>query len=243
MTEALERHDHITATADVLHSASAAPATPTIDAPAVAGRRAGPAEPPASSSTRHTGGTPRVTAQATPAARAGERRPRRERDIAAFRERRQHAADEARAEARERIARAGELACVADALAALAHPDARPWDAEREQLERALETGRIVEVGAGARRALWAISARRGAQLAPGQARPGSRAGRVRRLRDHRPRATQRAQKRAAHPSHPPRRGPSPAARSGADTTSVTARAGGKRGSHATPPATHTHNQ
>ena len=158
VTEALERHDQITATADMAHPASAAPAMPTIDAPAVAGRRAGPAQPPASSSTGHTGGTPRVTAQATPAARDGERRPRRERDIAAFRERRQQAADEARAEARERIARAGELACVADALAALAHPGARPWDAERQELERALESGRIVEVGAAARRALWTIS-------------------------------------------------------------------------------------
>lgn len=158
VTEALERHDHLTATADVLHSASAAPATPTTDTPAVAGRRAGPAEPPASSSTRHTGEPPRVWAQATPAARAGERRPRRERDIAAFRERRQHAADEARAEARKRIARAGELTCVADALAALAHPEARPWNAEREELERAFETGRIVNIGTVARRALWEIS-------------------------------------------------------------------------------------
>ena len=158
VTEALERHDQITATADMAHPASTAPAMPTIDAPAVAGRRAGPAQPPASSSTGHTGGTPRVTAQATPAARAGERRPRRERDIAAFRERRQQAADEARAEARERIARAGELACVADALGALAHPGARPWDAERHELERAIETGRIVEVGAAARHALWTIS-------------------------------------------------------------------------------------
>jgi hypothetical protein len=132
--------------------------TPTIDAPTVAGRRTGPAEPPASSSTGHTGGTPRVTAQATPAAQASERRPRRERDIAAFRERRRQAADDARAEARERITRAGDLVCVADALAALAHPGARPWDAERQELERAFETGRIVEVGAAARRALWRIS-------------------------------------------------------------------------------------
>jgi hypothetical protein len=158
VTEALERHDHITATADVTHPASAAPATPTIDAPTVAGRRAVPAQPHASSSTGHTGGTPRVTAQATPAARDGDRRPRRERDIAAFRERRQQAADEARTEARERIARAGELVCVADALAALAHPGARPWDPERHELERAFETGRIVDVGAAARRALWRIS-------------------------------------------------------------------------------------
>ena len=158
VTEALERHDQITATADMTHPAGTAAAMPTIDAPAVAGRRTVPAQPPASSTTGHTGGTPRVTAQTTPAARAGERRPRRERDIAAFRERRQQAADEARAEARERIARAGELACVADALAALAHPGARPWDAERHELERAIETGRIVEIGAAARRALWRIS-------------------------------------------------------------------------------------
>ena len=83
---------------------------------------------------------------------------RRERDLAAFRERRQHAADAAREEARARIARAGELASVADALAALAHPAAVPWTAEREQLERALETGRFSEVGGQARRALWAIA-------------------------------------------------------------------------------------
>ena len=166
VTEALACHDHITATADVLHSASVAPATPTTDPPAVAGRRSGPAEPPASSTTRPTGGTPRVTAQATPAARAGERRPRRERDLAAFRERRQHAADAAREEARARIARSGELASVADALTALAHPAPAPWTAEREQLERALETGRFSEVGAQARRALWAI-ARDAARISP----------------------------------------------------------------------------
>jgi hypothetical protein len=158
VTEALERHDHITATADMPHPASTPPAMPTIDAPAVAERRTVPAQAHASSSTGHTGGTPPVTAQTTPAARGAERRPRRERDIAAFRQRRQQAADEARAEARERIARAGELACIADALAALAHPGARPWDAERHELERAIETGRIVEVGAAARRALWAVS-------------------------------------------------------------------------------------
>ncbi len=170
VTEALERHDQITANTDMTHPAGWAPAMPTIDAPAVADRRTGPAHSHASSSTGHTGGTPRVTAQSTPAARAGERRPRRERDIAAFRERRQRAADEARAEARKRMARAGELACVADALAALAHPEARPWDAEREQLERALESGRIVNVGTVARRALWAIS--RDAARSSTRARP-----------------------------------------------------------------------
>ena len=158
VTEALERHDQFTANPDMTQLASPARAMHTIDAPAVAGRRARPAQRHASSSTGNTGGTPHVTARATPAARDGDRRPRRERDIAAFRERRRQVADEARAEARERITRAGELACVADALAALGHPGARPWEAEFQELERALVTGRMVEVGAAARRALWRIS-------------------------------------------------------------------------------------
>ena len=96
--------------------------------------------------------------EAAPVAREAERTSRRERDIAAFRERRRQVADEARAEARQRIARAGEVASVADALAALAHSGARAWEAERQELERALQGGRIVEVGAVARRSLWAIS-------------------------------------------------------------------------------------
>ena len=85
-------------------------------------------------------------------------RSRRNRDLVAFRERRQQTLAEARADARGRIARAGELASVADAFAALEHPEAEPWSAEREQLETAIATGRIVEVGAAARRAVWAIS-------------------------------------------------------------------------------------
>ena len=73
------------------------------------------------------------------------------------------------------VARAGELASVADALAALEHPGAAPWNAERQQLKAAIATGRIVDVGAAARRALWAVSrdaarsarrARRGPDLA-----------------------------------------------------------------------------
>ena len=58
--------------------------------------------------------------------------------------------EEARGEARGRIARAGEPASIADALAALEHPEAAPWSAEREQLETAIATGRIAEVGAAA---------------------------------------------------------------------------------------------
>ena len=113
---------------------------------------------PAGSPTTSASAGQRVMIETAPVAGEAERTSRRERDIAAFRERRRQAADEARAEARERIARAGELACVADALAALAHPAARAWDAERQELERALQGGRIVEVGAVARRSLWAIS-------------------------------------------------------------------------------------
>ena len=85
-------------------------------------------------------------------------RSRRNRDLVAFRERRQQTLAEARADARGRIARAGELASVADAFAALEHPEAEPWSAERVQLEAAIATGRIVEVGAAARRAVWAVS-------------------------------------------------------------------------------------
>ena len=47
---------------------------------------------------------------------------------------------------------------MADAFAAVPHPAADPWGSEREQLERALESGRILEVGTAARRALWAIT-------------------------------------------------------------------------------------
>jgi hypothetical protein len=83
---------------------------------------------------------------------------RRASDIAEFRERRQRTATEARSEARERIARSGEPAAVADAMAALAHPSASPWEAERQQLERAIETGRSSEIGAASRAALWALT-------------------------------------------------------------------------------------
>jgi hypothetical protein len=86
------------------------------------------------------------------------RRSRRERDLVAFRERRRETLEEARGEARRRIALAGKVASVADALAALEHPEAEPWSAERDQLQTAIATGRIVEVGAAARRAMWAIS-------------------------------------------------------------------------------------
>ena len=163
VSEALEHHDQIAATASATNPASATPpATHLADARARSERPTGPTRATSGSDStgaQASGGPPRhVIAAVKPTVGGSERRPRRERDIAAFRERRRHAVDEARREARERIARAGEPACVADALAALAHLGARPWDAERQQLERALQSGRIVDVGASARKALWSIS-------------------------------------------------------------------------------------
>jgi hypothetical protein len=158
VTEALERHDRDTATANVDRPAGVAPPTRTMDERPAGEQRAEPAQTAAGSQTVSASAGQRVMIEAAPAAGDNEHRSRRERDIAAFRERRRQAADEARTEARDRIARAGELASVADALAALAHPAAGAWDAERQELERALQGGRIVEVGAVARRSLWAIS-------------------------------------------------------------------------------------
>ena len=156
VTEALQRHDRDTATANFDRAVSVALAPRTIDERPTGERHVG--QLPAGSQTVSASAGQRVMIETSSAAGSNERASRRERDIAVFRERRRRAADEARAEARERIARSGELACVADALAALAHPAARAWDAERQELERALQGGRIVEVGAVARRSLWAIS-------------------------------------------------------------------------------------
>jgi hypothetical protein len=156
VTEALQRHDRDTATANFDRAVSVALAPRTIDERPTGERHVG--QLPAGSQTVSASAGQRVMIETSSAAGSNERASRRERDIAVFRERRRRAADEARAEARERIARSGELACVADALAALAHPAARAWDSERQELERALQGGRIVEVGAVARRSLWAIS-------------------------------------------------------------------------------------
>ena len=133
--EALERHEQ---------------AAPVVTSPAVASASPSPSR------------QPKPVRTGTPAGgRGGERasrQSRRERDLAAFRERRNQTVGEARSEARRRIARAGELASVADAFAALEHPSAEPWSAERQQLEGAIDSDRIVNVGTVARRALWAIS-------------------------------------------------------------------------------------
>lgn len=102
-------------------------------------------------------------AQAQPApvvagARLAQRQSQRDRDLAAYRDRREQILAEARSEAGRRIGRAGELASVADAFAALEHIEAGPWSAERRHLETAVATGRIADIGAAARRALWVIS-------------------------------------------------------------------------------------
>jgi hypothetical protein len=159
VSEALERHDAIT-TVIAPHSARTTPtaSTDTSEAPASRAALEEATVPGAGSSIERRGGGARMAARRTAGAGDDEHAPRRERDIAAFRERRRQVADEARAEARQRITRTGELACVADALAALAHQGARPWDEARQELERAFDAGRIVDVGAVARRAVWAIS-------------------------------------------------------------------------------------
>ena len=88
---------------------------------------------------------------------AGPRVSRRERDIAEFRERRDQVVRQARAEASERITRDGTVGSVSDALAAICHPQAGPWAAEREQLDQALSAGPR-EAAAAARRALRTVS-------------------------------------------------------------------------------------
>jgi hypothetical protein len=95
-----------------------------------------------------------------PAAKAANALPReartlarRERDIAEFLERRTEKLSLARQEANERIARLGEEETVHDALMALAHPEASPWQQHRERLCEAIATRRIPEIGAVARRA------------------------------------------------------------------------------------------
>ena len=156
VTEALQRHDRDTATANLDRAVSVALAPRTIDERPTGERHVG--QLPAGSQTVSASAGQRVMIETSSAAGSNERASRRERDIAAFRERRRQTVDGVRAEARERIARAGEVASVVDALAALAHGAARAWDSERQELERALQGGRIVEVGAVARRSLWAIS-------------------------------------------------------------------------------------
>ena len=158
VTEALARHDRNTATATMPLTAGAAATTRTIDERPAGRQHAEPTQPCTGSTTASVPAEQRVGIGTVRVTGEVERVSRRERDIAAFRERRRQGAEGARAEARERIVRAGAVASVADALAALAHPAAMAWGGERQELEQALEGGRFAEVGAVARRSLWAIS-------------------------------------------------------------------------------------
>ena len=87
------------------------------------------------------------------AEREARRTSRRKRDVAEFLERRDDKLSLAREEAKERIARLGEEEAVHDALMALAHPEASPWQQHRERLCEAIDSRRIPDIGAAARRA------------------------------------------------------------------------------------------
>lgn len=153
------------------------PNVPTVPLAAASGRapqmpaprpaaQSEPAAPP-SVEVSATRGAP---SGASPARSADARRvARRERDVAAFLERREERLNLAREEARERIARLGEEEAVNDALGALAHSQASPWRRHREQLAEAIAGRRIPEVGAAARRASRgaAADAARTSQRAP----------------------------------------------------------------------------
>ena len=95
VSEALERHDRNTATANSPRPASAAPATPTLDEPPAGKQRTEPAQPPAGSQTATASARQRVRITAAPVAADGECKSRRDRDIAAFRERRRRGAGRA----------------------------------------------------------------------------------------------------------------------------------------------------
>ena len=87
------------------------------------------------------------------AEREARRTSRRKRDITEFLERREEKLSLAREEAKERIARLSEEEAVHDALMALAHPEASPWQQHRERVCEAIDSRRIPEIGAAARRA------------------------------------------------------------------------------------------
>ena len=107
----------------------------------------------ASSDERATGLRPR-----SDTVRAQARVSRREREIAAFEQRRRQVLEIAGEEAGRRLARNGGPASVADALAALHTVQADAWRAQCEQVDRALQRGLTAQVAAAARRAMWQTS-------------------------------------------------------------------------------------
>lgn len=93
----------------------------------------------------------------------------RERHMNAWRERRQAAQGLVSQDARLRLRLHGRVEAVRDAAAALAHPSAEPWQAQREQLQEAAFSGSeqavVAAARSGARRA--AGDATRGGVHAP----------------------------------------------------------------------------
>jgi hypothetical protein len=149
-----------------LETIDIAPSWPRVEEPAPTAETAAPkpARPPVTTAVETSASqrpTPSPVAQdeappvGTPRPARGEsgRVARRQRDIAEFVERRDGKLSLAREEAKERIARLGEEETVHDALMALAHPEASPWQQHRERLCEAIATRRIPEIGAAARRA------------------------------------------------------------------------------------------
>ena len=149
-------------------TATPAPASPTPPAPAatpaanvtpaaaVEGDERdanGPCGVVASRDQRTTG--PRANIDTT---RVQSRVSRREREIAAFEQRRRQVLEIAGEEAARRLARNGAPASVADALAALHTAQAEPWRGQSQQVDRALRRGLTAQVAATARRAMWQTS-------------------------------------------------------------------------------------
>jgi hypothetical protein len=98
---------------------------------------------------------PRPSSDAT---RVQSRVSRREREIAAFEQRRRQMLEIAGEEAGRRLTRNGGPASVADVLAALHTAQADPWRPQYEPVDRALRRGLTAQVAATAPRAMWQTS-------------------------------------------------------------------------------------
>jgi predicted acylesterase/phospholipase RssA len=162
------KHQHHTIGLETLalETIDIAPSGPRVEEPAPTAETAAPtpARPPVTTAAKTSTSQqpiPNPVAQdeappaGTPRPAQGESRrvARRQRDIAEFLERRAGKLSLAREEAKERIARLGEEETVHDALMALAHPEASPWQQHRERVCEAIDSRRIPEIGAAARRA------------------------------------------------------------------------------------------
>jgi hypothetical protein len=133
---------------------------------------------------------------------------RREREIAAFEQRRRQMLEIAGEEAGRRLARNGGPASVADALAALHTAQADPWRAQYEPVDRALRRGLTGQVAATARRAMWQTSRDAARTSKRAQHRPRPRARGLCRVRDPRHGPGHRDRQHATHHLPRPRQDP-----------------------------------